>query len=283
MFAAGAPRVLAQHLRQAGQLAGGHFGLQLLGKVDVKLMPGRVFDPSAAGVWVAVGERDVGLDVVDGRAVAQVRAQHVDDGAGVHELHAVEFHARQSDGIRAERAACGEHAHALGAAQPRWPHGRRPARGLRGGGGCSLAPARRSGRSRAGDVGGASARFAVLEAPEQPQVREAVDSGNGAVQRVFRFEHDAPLQMWGKEAVAGDAELLRQIGMYVSDRFHARYCIAARCPPAAPLAEGSAAFALESAVIYYYESIKCGVRRRARRRRLSWRIRSGCWRMRSRA
>ena len=27
MFAASAPRVLAQHLRQAGQLAGGHFGL----------------------------------------------------------------------------------------------------------------------------------------------------------------------------------------------------------------------------------------------------------------
>ena len=43
------------------------------------------------------------------------------------------------------------------------------------------------------------------------------------------FEHDASLQMRGKEAVAGDAELLRQIGMYVSDRFHARYCIAARC------------------------------------------------------
>ena len=91
------------------------------------------------------------------------------------------------------------------------------------------APPSRGGRSRAGDVGGASARFAVLETPQQPQVREAVDPGNGAVQRVFRFEHDASLQMWGKEAVARDAEFLRQIGMYVSDRFHARYCIAVRC------------------------------------------------------
>ena len=58
--------------------------------------------PPVASV-VAVGEGNIGLDVKDGRSVAQVGAQHVNNRAVVGELdRVVDFDAGQSNGVGAE-------------------------------------------------------------------------------------------------------------------------------------------------------------------------------------
>ena len=68
---------------------------------------------AARGLRVAVHEGQVGLDVVDGRAVEHVRAAHAQDGAILAAVvDALQPHAGKADGIGAEGCARGEHAHA---------------------------------------------------------------------------------------------------------------------------------------------------------------------------
>ena len=225
VLAAGAARVLAQHLDDPGDLVGGHARAQLFGEVDVQLAPRVLVSPAPVRVGMAIGEGDVGLDVEDGRAVAQVGAAHVDDGAFRRALDALELHAAQTQGIRAEGAARGEHADALRAAKPRRAHGRRPFRrrarlaGLAGSAGFA---GNAIGGRVLGDVGRPAAGLAVLELPQEPQVRELVESRDGGVLGVFRLENDTPLQMRGDKTVARDAEFLRHVRAYMCDRrdFH---------------------------------------------------------------
>ena len=143
----------------------------------------------------------------------------MDDGAVVGKLHAVELNAGEPDGIRAKRTARGKDTHALGSAQTRRAHGLRPldvgaGPVLRLGIG-SYVLSRAAGRS-------------VFEAPQQPQVREGVQTLNRCIGGKFRLKNDASLQMGRQKAVARNAELLRQVGMYVCDRFHAGHCTAWR-------------------------------------------------------
>lgn len=44
---------------------------------------------------------------------------------------------------------------------------------------------------------------------------------NCGVKGEFGLEHDMPLQMRSKEAVTGNAEFLRQVGVNVGNGFHA--------------------------------------------------------------
>ena len=126
VLAARAAWILAKDLDQAGELCGKDHILQRLRELDVELLPRRVFNPAAGRIRVTVGKRNVGLDIVDGRAVAQVGPQHMDDGAIVSELDTIELDAGEPNGIRAKRTARGKHAHALGSAQTRRAHGLRP-------------------------------------------------------------------------------------------------------------------------------------------------------------
>ena len=126
VLAARAPRVLAQHLDKAQKFRGRHLSLQAFRKIHVQLAPRHRVDEAARRIGVAVGEKNVGLDVEDGRAVAQIGSEHVDDGTGVGKLHAIDFHARKPDGVRAKRTTGGEHAHALRVAEPRRAHRGRP-------------------------------------------------------------------------------------------------------------------------------------------------------------
>lgn len=97
--------------------------LQRLWKLDIELLPWHIFNPAAGLIQVAVRKRNVGLDVIDGRAVAQVDPQHMDDGGVVGKLNTIELAAGETDGIGAKRAARGKYAHALGSTQARRSHG----------------------------------------------------------------------------------------------------------------------------------------------------------------
>lgn len=199
VLAAGAARVLAKHLDKPGQLCGRDVFLQRLWEVDLELLPGVLLDEAADGVGMAVGEGDVGFDVVDRRAIAQVRPEDVDDRALVRELDVVEFHAGEADGIGSEGTACGKQAHALASPKARRAHGGGPF-----GVGALLALCCRV----CGDVCGGAAGRSVLELPQQPKMAEALEAGDGGVDRELGLEDDVPLQVRCEEAVARDAELL---------------------------------------------------------------------------
>ena len=169
VFATRAARILAKDLDQAGELCGRDHLLQRLWKVNIELLPRRILNPAAGRIRVAVRKRNVGLDIVDGRAVAQVRSQHMDDGAVVGKLDTIELDAGKTDGIGAKRAARGKYAHALGSTQARRTHGLRPL-------GVGAGPVLRLGID--GDVFGRAAGRSVFKAPEQPQVREGVQTLN---------------------------------------------------------------------------------------------------------
>ena len=72
VLAARAARILAKNLDQAGELCGRDCVLQRLRELDVELLPRSVLNPAARCIRVAVRKRNVGLNVVDGRAIAQV-------------------------------------------------------------------------------------------------------------------------------------------------------------------------------------------------------------------
>ena len=78
VLAARAARILAKDLDQAGELCGRDHILQRLWKLNIELLPRSTLNPAAGRIRVAVRKRDVGLDIVDGRAVAQIGPQHMD-------------------------------------------------------------------------------------------------------------------------------------------------------------------------------------------------------------
>lgn len=116
VLAAGAARVLSQDFYEFREFFGFDALLQFFGKLDFQLLPRGVFDPAATGILVAIGKGNVGLDVEDWRAVAQVCTKHVDDGSGLAVLYAIDFHAGETYRIGPKGAACGKNAYALGAA-----------------------------------------------------------------------------------------------------------------------------------------------------------------------
>ena len=71
-------------------------------------------------------KEETGLDVINGRAVAQVRSQHVNDGALRRQLHMIKLYAGKTYRIGTERASRSEDAAPLDTAQARRTHGRCP-------------------------------------------------------------------------------------------------------------------------------------------------------------
>ena len=72
VLAARAARILAKNLDQTGELCGWDHVLKSLRELDVELLPRSVLNPAAGRIRMTVRKRDVGLDIVDGRAVTQV-------------------------------------------------------------------------------------------------------------------------------------------------------------------------------------------------------------------
>ena len=130
MLASGTARILAQNFDKTFELRclrkRYKTRAQLIGKIDFELMPGCVLDPSSRGLRMAVREGNIGLDVINGRAVAQVRSQHVNDGALRRQLHMIKLYAGKTYRIGTERASRSEDAAPLDTAQARRTHGRCP-------------------------------------------------------------------------------------------------------------------------------------------------------------
>ena len=60
------------------------------------------------------------------------------------------------------------------------------------------------------------------EIPNEPQMRESVESAQGIGHTKFRLEDDTALQRGDKSALTRNAELAVEIGVNVRDRFHSR-------------------------------------------------------------
>ena len=128
---------------------------------------------------MAVREGEIRLDVVNGRPVHQVRTGDAKHRAKARaRLHAKQPHGGKADGVRAERRARGEHAHALVAAKARRLHHGRPALLMHFG-----------------------------KAPDQPDMRESRKPAQRVRVPVFRLEHDHGLLFRHEAALPRDAEL----------------------------------------------------------------------------
>ena len=94
-------------------LLGGEDGEKGFGIVDGEgRLLLRLGGETTGGVGMGVGEGEVGFDVVDRGAVHKVGAGDVEDRAlGCGEVYLGETHRGETDGIGAERRACGEDAH----------------------------------------------------------------------------------------------------------------------------------------------------------------------------
>ena len=168
--------------------------LQRLREPNVEFPPQGILNPAAGHIRMAVRKRNVGLDVIDGRAVAQVGPQHMDDGTVVGKLDTIELDAGETDGIGAKRTARGKYAHALGSTQTRRTHGLRPL-------GVGAGPVLRLGIG--GDVFRRAAGRSVFKAPEQPQVREGLQALDCCVGGKFRPKDDASLSWGAKKLLRG--------------------------------------------------------------------------------
>ena len=128
---------------------------------------------------MTVGIGHVRFDVVDGRAVHQVCAEHMEHRSawGVP-LDMVETHRRQPETIRPERTAAGKDTHPLIAAKARRPHGE-------------------TGR-----------RMAVgREAPHQPQIVKVLDAAQRVGVAVGLLQNDLSTQLRHDAALLGNAKL----------------------------------------------------------------------------
>ena len=94
----GGAGVLGEHLEGAFVQAGRQLGEQLGREVHLELVPLVGFDPAVAGFGLGIGKGQVGLDVVDGRAVHHVGADHVQRGSpAAIGIFLVELYACQLD------------------------------------------------------------------------------------------------------------------------------------------------------------------------------------------
>ena len=128
---------------------------------------------------MTVGIGHVRFDVVDGRAVHQVCAEHMEHRSAWRvPLDMAEAHRRQPEAIRSERTAAGKDTHPLIAAKARRPHGE-------------------TGR-----------RMAIgREAPHQPQIVKVLDAAQRVGVAVGLLQNDLSTQFRHDAALLGNAKL----------------------------------------------------------------------------
>ena len=179
------PGVLREHLEGPLVQVGGKLGEQLGREVHLELVPLVGLHPAVAGPRLGVGEGQVGLDVVDGRAVHHVGPHHEELGAaravvvGGVGLHAGEPHAGECKVVGAKARPRGEHAHAPRAAQAGRAHGGRPL----------------------------AAAVVLREVPDEPHVVERLQAAHRVGVAELRLELHHALQRVHQARLAGHAEL----------------------------------------------------------------------------
>ena len=128
---------------------------------------------------MAIGIGHIRFDVVDGRAVHQIRTKHMEHRAARRvPRDMVETHRRQPEAIGPERTATGKDAHPHVAAKARRPHGE------------------------------AGRRMAVgREAPHQPQIVKVLDATQGIGVAVGLLQNNLSPQFRHDAALLRNAEL----------------------------------------------------------------------------
>ena len=157
------------------------------------------FGKTVTGIGVAVGETEVRLDVVDGRAIQQIRAGNHNHHTLMRRfLYPQQSDAGQPDGVWAEGGTRGKHTHAGVPAKPRWTHGRMPGWHL------AFVCARK------------------VKTPQQPEVAIAVQTAHCLARAISRCEHDTCFYTRIFAALTGDAEFLCEavVGMGDGLQFH---------------------------------------------------------------
>ena len=183
---------MREHADERIALVGGEAGELLRRDCHSQLLHLHLTGEAFGRLRMAVGIGNIGLDVKNRRPVHEVCPCDVEHRpARISEINALEPHARQADGVRPERGARGEHAHAHIAAQSRRSHGRRP---------------------------GSINVFGKL--PDQPDVRVAVQPPHSLTAAEFRLKDDLGLQAFDDAALTWDAEFGGKITVDVCDRSH---------------------------------------------------------------
>ena len=185
----GRARVLREHSAQCVQLfrreARREHVRYLHGERALPFAGGEAAERARRGVRVG----DVGLDVENGRAVHQVgagNAQHGPFGRG--ELHGLQLHAGEAEGIRPHGRARGENAHARVPAQARRAHQRRP----------GLAKILR-------------------KSPDEPEVGKALYAPQRVPLAETGLENDFGPQLRHDAALARDAEFAAEVAAHAGD------------------------------------------------------------------
>ena len=174
----GGTGVLRQHAQQSPALFRRHSLQQRRRAVHRQRPAGHGVGKAAGGLRVGVGVGDVGLDVVDGRAVHQVRPGHMEEGAvPAAKLHPHQAHGGQADGVGAEGGAGGKHPQPPVAAQAGRAHG-----------------------------GGPAVPDRPAELPEQPDMGEALQPADGLAAAELRLKDHGGAQGVHQPALARDAE-----------------------------------------------------------------------------
>lgn len=107
-------RVLGEKVAQGKKLVGSELAGDNIRDVYLQRLPRPLIDETRASVRVSVGIGDVGLNIVDRRAIHQVSTKYVDDWRlTASEVYFVNAHTRKADGIGAERRTRGEDPNAL--------------------------------------------------------------------------------------------------------------------------------------------------------------------------
>ena len=145
-------------------------------------------------VGMAVGIGEIGLDVVDGGLVGQVRAGDIENGTVLcMEVHFYELYAGKTDRVRAERRARREDPHARFTAE------------LRGRDGGRKLPV-----------------FNAVKVPEEPQMTPAVNPAQEIRVPVGWLEDNFGNQVAGQARLARDTEFGREIRVNAGNVVHGR-------------------------------------------------------------
>ena len=188
----GGAGILGQDADEAVPQGGGDPLQKRRGKRDVKGLPGMPVGESAGGLRVAVAVAEIGLDVIDGGAVHEIRPGDVEQRpqSGV-KLHPLQPHGGQADGVGAEGGAGGKDPYAGIPAQP--------------------------GRT---DRGGPLFPDSLGELPQKPDMGKILQSPHRVGVSKFRHELDHGLQAVHQAALPGDAELGGKVGVDMGDMVH---------------------------------------------------------------
>ena len=179
---------MRQHSQQRLPALRGHKVQQLRRKLHQQMVLPVGVGEASCGLGTAVRQRHIGLYVKNGGTVQQVRPPHPQNRAcRILQIHPLQLHAGETDGVGPEGRAGGKHSHAPVSSQTGRPHSGGPPLALR-------------------------------KLPEQPQVGEILQPSEGLRHPVGRQKLHPAQKLLHQAALSGNAEFLRKLCANVADR-----------------------------------------------------------------